>query len=109
MGDLKTMLQSKKVLIVDDEALMRSFLSAIVKRIGFKRVTEARDGKSALEMIDAESFDVVFCDWEMPGMDGLQLYKHLKNIEAHDDLVFIMATGHTGAAHVKEAMENGVK
>jgi len=42
---------------------MRTVLNGIVKHIGFKVVSEARDGKSGLDMLKAKSFDVCFCDW----------------------------------------------
>ncbi|MDH5516409.1 MAG: response regulator [Gammaproteobacteria bacterium] len=109
MAELKKTLQDKKVLIVDDESLMRVFLNGIIKRIGFKSVSEARDGKSALDMLSAKPFDLVFCDWEMPGMNGLELYQKIKEVDEYKHLIFIMTTGNTGSAHVKEAIDNGIR
>lgn len=109
MSDSKKTFKDKKVLVVDDEAVMRSFLTGIIKRIGFKSVSAARDAKSALDMISAKPFDVIFCDWEMPGMDGLELYKKIMDNDEYKHLVFIMATGNTGPEHVKEAMSKGIR
>jgi len=109
MSDIESYLKSKKILIVDDEAFMRSVLSGIVKHLGFLGVSEARDGKSALDMLNSKPFDVCFCDWEMPGMSGIDLYKEIQNKEEFKDLTFIMITGHTEADKVQEAIECGIK
>lgn len=109
MSDLEEFLKSKKILIVDDESFMRSVLSGIVKHLGFYGVSEARDGKSALEMLKAKPFDVCFCDWEMPGMSGIELYEEIKSNEELKNVIFIMITGHTQAEKVQQAIECGIK
>ena len=109
MDSLESYLKSKKILIVDDESFMRSVLSGIVKHLGFLGVSEARDGRSALEMLKAKPFDICFCDWEMPGMNGIELYKEIKSNDELKDLIFIMITGHTEAEKVQEAIECGIK
>lgn len=109
MADIESFLKSKKILIVDDEAFMRSVLSGIVKHMGFTDVSEARDAKSALEMLSAKPFDVCFCDWEMPGMSGLEFYSKVRENEELKNLAFIMITGHTASEKVKEAIDAGIK
>jgi len=109
MKDIDAVLKSKKILIVDDESFMRTVLSGIIKHMGFMGVSEARDGKSALDMLKAKSFDVCFCDWEMPGMNGLDLFNEIKADESLNMLAFVMATGNSEADKVKEAIDSGVK
>jgi len=109
MKDLDAVLKSKKILIVDDESFMRTVLSGIIKHMGFMGVSEARDGKSALDMLKAKPFDVCFCDWEMPGMSGLDLFNEIKSDESLSQLNFVMVTGNSEAEKVKEAIESGIK
>jgi len=108
MNKLDKILESKKILIVDDESFMRTVLNGIVKHIGFKAVSEARDGKAALDMLKVKSFDVCFCDWEMPGMTGLEVFQELKNNDELKGIRFVMVTGNIEASKVKEAMEHGI-
>lgn len=108
MKKIEKVLRSKKILIVDDESFMRTVLGGIIKHLGFIGVSEARDGKTALNILKENSFDVCFCDWEMPGMSGLEVFKELKENENLNNLKFVMVTGNNQAEKVKEAIEFGV-
>ncbi|MCK5334518.1 MAG: response regulator [Gammaproteobacteria bacterium] len=108
MADLEDYLKSKKILVVDDEAFMRTVLGGTIKHIGFTDVSEVRDAKSALAILNAKPFDVCFCDWEMPGMSGLELFKQIKEDQELKNLKFIMVTGTIDSSKVKEAIESGV-
>ena len=80
-----------KLLIVDDET---RFLNAIAKRLtkrGFD-VRTASNGADAIEMARAEKFDIALLDLKMPGMDGGQVLRILK--EEHKFLEAIVLTGH---------------
>lgn len=80
-----------KVLLVDDEV---KFLQAISNRLTAKDfdVTVASNGKEAIESAEIGFFDVAVVDFQMPGMDGAQVLKTLK--ERHKYLEIIMLTGH---------------
>ena len=80
-----------KVLLVDDEV---KFLQAISNRLAAKDfdVTAASNGKEAIESAEKGFFDVAIVDFQMPGMDGAQVLKTLK--ERHKYLEIIMLTGH---------------
>jgi len=65
------------ILIVDDIAANRDILARRFARRGFK-VTEAESGRRALELIDNQTFDLVFLDIEMPEMSGLDLLESLR-------------------------------
>ena len=80
-----------KLLIVDDEV---KFLESISKRLVLKNfdVTTAVTGKEAIESAENGFFDVAVVDFQMPGMDGAQVLKVLK--EKHKYLEIIMLTGH---------------
>jgi DNA-binding NtrC family response regulator len=80
-----------KLLLVDDEV---KFLESIAKRLALKNfeVTSATTGKEAIESAENGLFDVAVVDFQMPGMDGTQVLKTLK--EKHKYLEIIMLTGH---------------
>ncbi len=70
-----------KILIVDDEPLARSRLRAQVAELGAGEVVgEAVDGADALTKIAALAPDVLLLDIRMPGMDGLELVRHLSTL-----------------------------
>ncbi|UCD82912.1 MAG: response regulator [Desulfobacterales bacterium] len=80
-----------KILLVDDEV---KFLDSISKRLELKNfeVTTASDGQNAIAEAEKGLFDVAVVDFKMPGMDGTQVLKTLK--ENHKYLEIIMLTGH---------------
>ena len=80
-----------KVLLVDDEV---KFLQMISRRLIAKDfdVTAASNGKEAIESAEKGFFDVAIVDFQMPGMDGAQVLKTLK--QRHRYLEIIMLTGH---------------
>lgn len=88
-----------KLLMVDDEV---KFLESISKRLVLKNfdVTTAVNGKEAVESAEKGFFDVAVVDFQMPGMDGTQVLRTLK--EKHKYLEIIMLTGH---ATVDSAVE----
>jgi DNA-binding response OmpR family regulator len=67
----------RKVLIVDDESTMVSILQRHVSNAGYEYVT-ASDGREALEKIDQEQPDLVLLDLMMPGMNGFETCRHIR-------------------------------
>jgi two-component system OmpR family response regulator len=95
---------SEKVLIVDDE---EDFVSALAKRLrshGWDAAT-AGNGKEALEKVAAEDFTAIILDLKMPGLDGIETLKRLKNI--NPDLQIILLTGHGSIRDGVDAMKHG--
>jgi DNA-binding response OmpR family regulator len=84
--------KSVKILVVDDEGIIRELMTYVLKKKGF--ITEtARDGKEALDKIALDRPDIVILDIVMPGMDGLEVYKRLrKNPDTeHIPIIFLSA------------------
>jgi len=78
------------ILIVDDDAVLRKLLKVRLS-LGKFNVTEARDGKEALELIGKSVPDAIVTDIDMPVMNGLELL--LKVRETHKDLPVIVGSG----------------
>ncbi|WP_027714413.1 sigma-54 dependent transcriptional regulator [Desulfuromonas sp. TF] len=96
----------KRVLIVDDSVGSLRALRQVLGAEGYEVVTASR-GQEALQLFEAgPPFDAVLADLKMPGMDGLQLYRHLVSL---DPMVqFIVMTAHGTIGSSVEAMKEGV-
>ena len=66
-----------KILIVEDDPVSQKLLGKIVRREGYDTVL-VNDGKSAWEKVKKEKCNMVLTDWMMPGMNGLQLCKKIR-------------------------------
>jgi two-component system, NtrC family, sensor kinase len=74
----RSALSGLRLLVVDDEAALRRGIEAFGRLRGFTVVT-ADEGRSALELVRATSFDAVVCDLRMPGMGGVEFHEALRN------------------------------
>ena len=84
------MMNLKKILVVDDEADMRIFVSTVVETSGFQPVP-AEDGTKALELARSEPPSLVILDVMMPGIDdGIQTYQQFKTDEKLNRIPIIM-------------------
>lgn len=70
-------LQGSDVLVVDDSAAIRSVLVALLQRLGIAHIREAENGLSAMALMQQRAADIVLCDLNMPGMDGVELLRTL--------------------------------
>ena len=81
-----------KVLIVDDEPLARERLSRLMMEMDAGFVPEeAGNGPEALEKVQADGVDVVLLDIRMPGMDGIEVARHLKHLDPAPAVIFTTA------------------
>ncbi|MBI3195410.1 MAG: sigma-54-dependent Fis family transcriptional regulator [Ignavibacteriae bacterium] len=81
-----------RILVVDDEKIIRESISFILKKEGFA-VTEAANGKEAYNKLLTESYDLVITDLEMPEMKGIELLDHVMHINPQALVVIITAYG----------------
>jgi len=84
-------MMSKKVLIVDDEEVIRKLLRIHLVKWGYE-VKEALDGVQAIEQIGKDNFDLIICDILMPNMDGWQVLKEVKSNPKTKDMPVIVLT-----------------
>jgi two-component system, chemotaxis family, chemotaxis protein CheY len=100
--------KNKNLLLVDDIASMLNISKSILRSEGFTHIYEAQDGVEALKILKNKSIDLVICDWEMPNMNGLELFKEARADEKLKDIPFLMLTASSGVQKVKEAIAAGV-
>lgn len=81
----------KKVLVVDDEEVVRKFLIIHLVKWGYE-VKEAVDGEEALEQLGNEDFDLLICDILMPNKDGWQVLKEVRSNPKTKDIPVIVLT-----------------
>ncbi len=96
------------VLIVDDFATMRRILRNILKEIGFTKISETDDGKSALKILKEEIFDLILCDWNMPEMPGIELLNKIRADGELKEIPFVMVTAEAQKDNIMEAVKAGV-
>ncbi len=95
------------VLIIDDSITVRELLSLSFSKAGY-RVEQARDGQEAWEKLRSGlPCDLVFCDIEMPRMNGLELLSHLQNDEQLSSLPVALLTSRGADRHRKVAAKLG--
>lgn len=93
------------ILLVDDEAHIRKFVSLILKQLGATTLFEAANGVEALEVFQRESPDLVLLDISMPLLDGLETLKKIKQIDP--TCVVVMLTSMVNRQSVDEALAQG--
>lgn len=94
-----------RALIVDDEKVVRDFLVKFLRMEDVESV-QSQDASSALRAMETEErFDMVFLDVRMPSMDGVELFRRLKKIDANSN--YIMMTGYAVDDMLKTAEREG--
>ena len=92
------------VLVVDDLKSIRLTLGGILEDEGYN-VVLAEDGYQAIEMAKQTTFDLIFMDIKMPGINGVQTFREIKRI--NPEAVVIMMTAYSVEDLVREAVEEG--
>jgi len=92
------------ILIVDDEAVIREGMRRILAGAGY-HVETSSSGRTAIEKIQEQDFDVVITDLKMPGMDGIEVLKTIKILQPEVPVIII--TGYSTVDTAVEAMKNG--
>jgi DNA-binding NtrC family response regulator len=96
--------KSLRVLFADDEVSLQEFMRTELPRLGHE-VTVCHDGKSAIKAMEKAPFDVAILDLRMPGLDGIGVLEHLKQISP--DTEAVMMTGHGSMETAVEALRLG--
>lgn len=92
-----------KILIAEDEAHILRVMVLWLERHGYE-VLEASNGRAALDLLDRESVDMIISDVNMPGMDGLELIKAVRDVRGIDVPV-ILITARCDRDKLSEQME----
>lgn len=96
----------KTCLIVDDSRVIRKVARQILEAAGFS-CEEAEDGKIALELCQKQLPDLVFLDWNMPVMNGLDFLKALRGMPGGNSPLVVFCTTENDLQHIQEALASG--
>lgn len=97
-----------KILVVDDFSTMRRIIKNLLRDLGFNNTTEADDGTTALPLLQAGGFDFLITDWNMPGMQGIDLLKAVRADPKLQKLPVLMVTAESKRDQIVEAAQAGV-
>ena len=97
-----------KVLVVDDFSTMRRIVKNLLRDLGFTNIQEADDGNTALPMLQGGNFDFVVTDWNMPGMQGIDLLKAIRADASLAHIPVLLITAEAKKEQIVMAAQAGV-
>lgn len=97
-----------KILVVDDFSTMRRIIKNLLKDLGFVNIQEADDGSTALPMLQQGDFDFVVTDWNMPGMQGIDLLRAIRADANLKHIPVLMVTAEAKKEQIVAAAQAGV-
>lgn len=95
------------ILIVDDDARIRKLITTTLQDVGGYRLQEAVDGVEALETAVRECPEIVFLDYDMPRLDGVETCRRLRADPATAHATIVMLTGMSGRPALDSAVHAG--
>lgn len=103
-------LSDAHVLIAEDDTASVELLTGLLEDMGIKNIEVVTNGRDALYSLQncSPAFDIVLCDWEMPEMNGLEVRRAVKSLAKLQDTYYVMVTGMTEVAKIREAIALGV-
>ena len=99
---------SKKILIVEDEHILRSLLAGKLREEDFE-VIEAIDAKEGLEKLKEEKIDLVLLDLVLPGIDGYEFLKRVKRDQELEDIPIMVLSNLGQQEEIKKALDLGAR
>src|SRR3989338_2632083 len=104
MENMTVQTDKLRVLIVDDETSVRTLLSEVLQGQGYE-VVVASSGEEAVELARKSPFEIVITDMRMPGISGVEVIQHVKNINS--DCCVIVITAYASVESAVEAIRRG--
>ena len=96
------------VLVVDDQMISRTHVKQNLVAMGFKDIDLAGTSNEAEEKIAKKPYDIIFCDWHMPGKSGFAMMQAFRAEREFDHVAFVMVTAESEERHMVEALKAGV-
>ena len=98
----------KIILVVDDSRIMRNLVKNTFTSLKIPcQYLEAENGKRAYQLLETNKVSLIFLDWNMPEMDGMEFLKKVRAMPDYKDLPIIMVTSEAAKYNVVEALQNG--
>ena len=97
-----------KILVVDDFESMRRIVKQVLNDLGFKDITLADDGATALPLLKNGDFGFLITDWNMPQMEGIDLVKAVRADPRLKSMPILMVTAEAKREQIIQAAQAGV-
>jgi DNA-binding response OmpR family regulator len=94
-------------LLVDDDPRIQKAIRLILKKAGFKNIHMAESGMIAVDILKDKGIDLVFLDWDMPGLNGDEVLEMMKNMGLLKHTKVLMLTAHSEKDYIVSAMQLG--
>jgi two-component system chemotaxis response regulator CheY len=103
-GELEMKLRA---LVVDDSRIMRAMVMESLKKSNLAEFefTEAVDGADAVKKFHRDKFDIIFADWNMPNMSGVEFARHVRGLGKTEHIPIVMVTSEKTMSKVEEALD----
>ena len=102
--DLKIAKNGKRILVVDDEKPIRDNIKYLLENTELYSVQTAQDGEAAISLLKQQTFDLLITDYNMPKMNGYELFKMCKTISSKLPVIFV--TGNNFKEEVLEKIKS---
>lgn len=100
--------ESLRVLLVDDSVASRHHLRRLLEELGIERITEAVDGKQAVNLLQETMVDLVITDYNMPEMDGRELTEYIRTQSWQNSVPILMVTSEQNMGRLAAVERAGV-
>jgi two-component system chemotaxis response regulator CheY len=99
-----------KVIVVDDSLVMRKIIAGVVKELGHEPL-HAANGQHLLDILEerAEEIGLILLDWNMPGLDGMEILKRMRERSGYNTIPVFMVSTESEDAKMEEAINTGAK
>jgi len=98
----------KTILVVDDSRIMRNIVKNTFSTLQIPcQYLEAENGNKAYDLLRSNNVSMVFLDWNMPEMDGMDFLRKVRALPEYKNLPIIMVTSESAKYNVIEALQNG--
>ena len=104
---IRQTLQGKRILLVEDEPINREIAQALLEDVGLE-VDLAEDGAKALELVQANAYDLIFMDMQMPNINGLDATRQIRQLASGGTVPIIAMTANAFAEDRKLCLEAGM-
>lgn len=101
-------LDDLSVLLVDDSALARKYISRVLNHLGINNIEQACDGIEAIKLIEENFYDLIITDYNMPEMDGEQLTRYIRDNSSQRSIPILMVTSEENKSRLANVQQAGV-
>lgn len=96
-----------RILIADDRLMYRQVIEELLKMWGFADILVASDGNEAWEFLENEEIDIALLDWVMPGVEGVELCRRIREMESEHYIYCILLTAKESPHEIAEGLNSG--